>query len=50
MDLVAEVDDTVVINDTEFGSTHSADEFKEELLKTNMIINRRSVSFKSDAS
>lgn len=51
MDLVAEVDDTVVVNETEFeGSTISADEFKELLLNTNMIINKRCGSFRSTGS
>ena len=45
MDKVAEVDDTVIVAETEFEeSTHSADEFKEHILNTNLIINKRSSS------
>ena len=50
MDKVAEVDDMVILNENEFEeSTISADEYKEELLKTNLIINKRSSSFGGSA-
>ena len=38
---VAKVDDTFVVAETEFeGSTNSADEFKNLILNTNLIINK----------
>jgi len=48
MDKVAEVDDTIIVAETEFEeSTHSADEFKKHILNTNLIINKRRDSFHS---
>ena len=44
---VADVDDTFIVKETEFEEdTMSADEFKERILNTNLIIHKKGDSFK----
>ena len=48
MHKVAEMDDTFIICETYEEDTRSADEFKERLLNTNLIINRTSFGKKEE--
>ena len=46
MRLVEEVDDTIAVKENDFDEdTRSADEFKDRILNTNLIINKRNTSF-----